>query len=134
MLKKVFLHFWSLRREFIRYFVIGTSGVVLDIGTLYLLKEYVHLRPVVAVVLNQIFLVNYAFFLNKLWAFKAKGVTHRQMIKFFILAGFNYLFSVGWMWFFNEVRHFNYLLVRIIGIILSVGWNFLLYKHWVYKH
>lgn len=132
MIKKLVLHIWNARREFIRYFVIGVSGVVLDVGTLYLLTEYAHLRPVFAIIINQAFLINYGFFLNKIWAFKSKGITHRQMMRFYLLAGANYLFSVGWMWFFNETQHFNYLLVRVSNVILAVGWNFLLYKHWVY--
>ncbi len=133
MLKKIILHFWSLRREFAKYFIIGISGVILDIGTLFLLKEYANIRPVVAVIINQAFLINYAFFLNKIWAFKSKGMTHRQMIRFYLLAGANYLFSVAWMWFFNERLEYNYIVARLANVALAVGWNFLLYKHWVYR-
>ena len=48
MFKKLFFHFWSMRHQFIRYFVIGLGAMVLDIGSLYVLKEYLHFRPVVA--------------------------------------------------------------------------------------
>lgn len=133
MLKKLFLHFWSMRQQFARYFVIGLGAVVLDIGSLYLLKEYLHLRPVIAVVINGIFILNYVFFLNKYWAFKSTGVTHKQIVRFFILAGINYGVAIGWMYIFNHKIGFNYLLVRIANIALSVAWNFLLYKYWVYK-
>jgi len=134
MLKKLFLHFWSMRHQFARYFVIGLGAVVLDVGSLYLLKQYLHLRPVVAVIINGIFLINYVFFLNKYWAFKSTGVTHKQIVRFFILAGVNYVISITWMYIFNHKLGFNYLLVRVANIALSVAWNFLLYKYWVYKH
>ena len=65
MLKKIFLRFWSMRHQFARYFVIGLGAVVLDIGSLYLLKEYLHLRPVMAVIVNGVFILNYVFFLKK---------------------------------------------------------------------
>ncbi len=133
MLKKIFLHFWSVRHQFARYFVIGFSGVILDIGSLFLLKQYLHWRPVVAVIINGIFLLNYVFFLNKYWAFKSSGVTRKQMARFFILAGINYAISITWMYIFNEKFAVNYLVVRVANIALSVAWNFLLYKHWVYK-
>jgi len=133
MFKKILLHFWSLRREFVKYFIIGVSGVILDVGTLYLLKEYAHVRPVVAVIINQAFLINYGFFLNKFWAFKSKGMTHRQIVRFYLLAGANYLFSIAWMWLFSEHLGVNYLIARVANVALAVGWNFLLYKHWVYK-
>jgi len=134
MLRKIIIHLWSMRHQFARYFTIGISGVILDIGSLYLLKEYLHFRPVVAVIVNGIFLLNYVFFLNKYWAFKSAGVTHKQMVRFFILAGINYAISVGWMYFFNEKLLINYLLARVANIALSVAWNFLLYKYWVYRH
>lgn len=134
MIKKIFLHFWAMRHEFVRYFVIGLGAVVLDVGTLFILKQYLHFLPVVAVVINGIFLLNYVFFFNKYWAFKSKGVTHKQMVKFFILAGINYAISIGWMYLFNHQLGFNYLLVRVANIALSVAWNFLLYKFWVFKH
>ncbi|TSC84789.1 MAG: Uncharacterized protein G01um101413_173 [Parcubacteria group bacterium Gr01-1014_13] len=134
MLKKLFLHFWSVRHQFVRYFVIGLGAVVLDIGSLYLLKEYLHLRPVMAVIVNGIFILNYVFFLNKYWAFKSTGITHKQMIRFFILAGANYGIAIAWMYIFNHQLGLNYLIVRLANIALSVTWNFLLYKFWVYKH
>lgn len=134
MIKKIILYFWSMRHQFARYFIIGFSGVILDVGSLYLLKQYLQLRPVVAVIINGIFLLNYVFFLNKHWTFKSNGITHEQIIRFFILAGFNYAVSIGWMFFFNEKIGINYLLTRISNIALAVAWNFLLYKYWVYKH
>jgi putative flippase GtrA len=134
MIKKTVLYFWSARHQFARYFIIGSCAVILDVGTLYLLKEYLHLRPVVAVIINGAVLINFIFFLNKHWTFKSGGATHKQIVRFFILAGFNYLVSVGWMFIFNEKIGFNYLATRVFNIALSVAWNFLLYKYWVYKH
>lgn len=122
----------SAKKQFLKYFIIGVSGVFLDITTLYFLKEYFDFRPVSAVVLNQVLILNYVFFLNKSWSFGSKGATRRQMTKFYILAGFNYIFSVIWMWILNEKFLVNYLLARVINIALAVSWNFLLYKFWVF--
>ena len=123
-----------MRHQFVRYFMVGFSGLFLDIGSLYLLSDIWHIRPVLAVSINGFFLLNYVFFLNKHWTFKSQGVTHRQMIKFFILAGFNYLVSVGWMYMFNERIGIDHLVARVANIVLAVSWNFLLYKYWVYRH
>ena len=123
-----------MRQQFARYFIIGIGAVVLDVGSLYLLKQYLHFRPFVAVITNGIFVLSYVFFLNKYWAFKATGVTHKQIIKFLILSGINYAIAIGWMYIFNDKLGFNYLIVRLANIALSVAWNFLLYKHWVYNH
>ena len=71
--------------------------------------------------------------MNKLWSFKANGDTHKQLVRFFMVAGFNYLVAIIWMWIWN--KHFGYdaKIARIANIVLSTSWNFLLYKHFVYK-
>lgn len=123
-----------MRLQFIKYFVTGLSGVVLDIGSLYLFKTYLHLLPVTAVIINQFFLLNYIFFLNKYWSFKSIGTTHQQLRRFLLLSTLNYAISVAWMWLLNSHWGVNYLLARLMNIILSVGWNFLLYRGWVYAN
>lgn len=133
MIKKSFLYFWSLRQEFIKYFIVGFSGLFLDVGTLILFKKYFHWSAVMAVVVNQIFLLAYNFCLNKYWSFKNKEMPHYQLVRYFILAGVNYLFSVVMMYIFSQKIGFDYRLVRILTIALMVSWNFFLYKYWVYR-
>jgi len=133
MVKKLLLYFWHAREQFVRYFITGCSGVILDMATLYSFKEFFHLRPVVAVIFNQMIIAGYIFTLNKYWSFKAVGLSHKQLIRFLIVLFFNYLLAILWMWFWNHLLHLNYLLVRLANIALSVGWNFLLYKIWVFS-
>ena len=124
---------WSFRREFFRYFMVGGSAFVLDMSSLYLVKEHFDLQPVEAVIINQAFILAYVFFLNKKWSFGATGQTHPQLVRFLILAGSNYLISIAWIWFFSHVLLVNYLIARVLNIMLATSWNFLLYKYWVYK-
>ena len=119
-------------RGFARYFAIGISGVVLDIGSLYALKEYAGFSPAVSVAINQLFMLNYVFFLNKYWAFGSLGTTHREMIRFYSLAVANWLFSVAWIWALSSFGA-NYLLARLLNIALAVLWNYVLYRSWVFK-
>jgi putative flippase GtrA len=134
MWQKYYQLFWAQRKQLLRYFITGVSAVVLDIITLYIFKEYWHLKPVVAVIINQILMLNYVFFINKYWSFEEKNRTSKkQVTRFFILASFNYIFSVFCMWGLNEKLAFNYLLVRMFSIALMTAWNFLIYKFWVYR-
>ncbi len=124
---------WSWRHQFIKYFIIGISGVVLDMGLLWLFKEKGKIRAVEAVALTQIFTLSYNFLLNKYWAFKNKGLNHKQMIRYLLTAGANYVFAVVFMWVFNEKMGFNYLIVRLASIAIMVSWNFLLYRFWIFR-
>lgn len=133
MLKKTLHYLWNLRRQFIKYFIVGFSGLFLDIGSLILFKEVLGISPVLAVVINQIFLLTYNFSLNKYWSFRNKEMPQKQIVRYGILAGANYLVSVSAMYIFNHRFGFDYRIVRVGTIILMVSWNFFLYKYWVYK-
>lgn len=133
MIKRSALYLWSLRRQFAKYFIVGFSGVFLDMGTLILFKETFGLTPVLAVIINQTFLLVYNFSLNKYWTFRNQEIPHKQIARYLTLAGFNYAFAVGAMYLFNHIMKWDYRLVRLGTIALAVSWNFFLYKYWVYK-
>lgn len=147
MVKKAISYFWSVRKQFVNYFITGISGTILDIGLLFLLVNVLQMRPALAVALNQIVVLVYIFCLNKYWTFCASGMTHRQLARFLLVYVGNYTFAILWMWFFTEVFslragfgevyllleiYYN-LIVRLANIALSICWNFFLYKYFVYK-
>jgi len=132
MAKKIIIFLWSHRVQFSKYFIVGVSAVALDMASLIFFKEYLGIKPMIAVIINQLFIIFYVFFLNKHWSFKEKGETHRQIVRFFIIVGFNYCFSVTAMYILNHRLNFDYRLVRLGSIILAVSWNFFFYKYWVY--
>ncbi|MBP7992205.1 MAG: GtrA family protein [Candidatus Magasanikbacteria bacterium] len=128
---------WPYRHEFLRYFVVGASAFILDTGSLYILTEHLQWQAVWSLALTQPFILVLVFWANQAWSFGAKGTKKEsswQLIKFFSLALANYSFALGWMWVVHHEFGLNALVARIANILLAVGWNFLLYKYWVYKN
>lgn len=134
MIKDIIKKLWASRAQFAKYFLVGLSALFLDVGSLYLLKEYARLRPVAAVAINQVFMVAYVFLLNKYWSFGARGCAATQAARFLVVMFLNYIIAIGWMWFFNEKFGLDYRLARVANIAVAVAWNFLLYKYWVYAN
>jgi len=132
MIKKILKQIWKNRLQFLKYTIIGSSGFVLDMLTLVALKEGLGLSPLVSVIINQLLMINYIFFLNKYWTFRAKGIAKDQMMRFWVLMLWNYSFAIVIMWFGNIVLEINYIYVRILSIMVTVTWNFILYKQWVF--
>ncbi len=132
LVKKLIRHFWFNRYQFLRYFMVGTSGFVIDLGALIIFKRYFGLDPIVSVVFSQIVAMIYVFILNKIWSFKERSMPHKQFVRYAILTAFNYLFGIAMMYVFQRKFGFDYKLVRLVSVMLATSWNFLLYKHWVY--
>jgi putative flippase GtrA len=132
MLKKTVSFLWSLRRQFIKYFIVGISAVVIDMGTLVFLKEFLGINPVPSVIANQIIVMSFVFTTNKYWSFRSLIYSHRQVARYAIVASFDYFFAICAMYVFNGLLDFDYRLVRLASIAAAVSWNFFLYKYWVY--
>lgn len=132
-IKNIITLVWSLRHQFMRYFCVGFSAFIFDIGSLMLLKEIVGWPPILAVVANQVFILTYIFLLNKYWSFNNRDLPHRQMVRFLVLVACNYTFSVTTMFIFNHLLALDYRLVRICTIAFAAGFNFFTYRYWVYK-
>ena len=121
------------KKKFVKYFVVGISGLILDIGLLYLASDVWDIRPLFALLVTQIIVITYNYLLNKYWSFESRGAHGRELARYSVVLGFNYLFGEAAMYVGNEVLSIHHLLIRVITVALAVSWNFLLYNYWVYK-
>ena len=58
--------------KFVKFGVVGASGMLVHGGVLYLLKEQVGLNPFVANTIGFITAATTNYFLNRVWTFKSK--------------------------------------------------------------
>lgn len=133
MIKPLFQKLYSHRDQFLRYFVIGTSGFVIDLSTLALFIDIFKWSAVVSLMINQFIVLGYIFYLNKKWAFQSVGKTGGEVRRYLTLYFFNYLFAIAWMYVWHDMYGFEPKLVRIANVIFSTSWNFFLYKYFVYR-
>tara|TARA_Y100001970_G_scaffold274265_1_gene373730 strand:- start:240 stop:689 length:450 start_codon:yes stop_codon:yes gene_type:complete len=133
MINRCFIFLRSIRKQFFCFFVVGITGLAIDMASLVFLKEVFGIRPIYAVIVSQIGVLVYNFSLNKFWSFENTQRPHKQAVRYTTLAGANYLFSVVVMYIFTEMLSFDYRIVRIASIGCMGCWNFFLYKYWVYK-
>ena len=134
MLKKICNYLLQNKIQFLRYVVVGFSGFLIDISTLYVLSKIYNINPTISVVFNQMIVLTYNFTLNRLWTFGGGGTPQKQLVRYLTLMFCNYFLSVILMYIFNEIVGIDEILVRIGSIALMVLWNFALYKTWVYKN
>lgn len=126
-----YLH--ASKKQIAKFLLVGVSSAMLDLGLLVVLKEQLHLRPFLAVAIDQIIVISFNFLVNKFWSFGSKTLSVKQLIRYLSLVGFNYCSSIVLMYIFSEIIGINYLIVRVGSIGLLMSFNFVMYKHWVYK-
>lgn len=126
-------HAWAERLKFAKYVIVGVSSVAIDVALLTIFVEWLNLDPTTSVVINSAFVMAFNFTLNKKWSFGSTGASHKELVRYLILAAWNYVFSVGAMYVGNDVWGLPYLLVRLGSIACMVLWNFALFRFWVYR-
>jgi putative flippase GtrA len=125
--------------QFVRFCVVGGSGVFVDMGITTLFVELVGLDPRLAAMFGFCVAVVSNFTLNRLWTFSDQAKTSRA----FSFTGFLAICSVGMgisigvmhlcMVYLGMAAYPWYYLARFIGIGVATVWNFAGSKYIAFK-
>ncbi len=116
--------------KFLKFGVVGASGMVVHFGVLYLCKEILHLNPFVANTIGFITAATTNYILNRIWTFRSKekqvGV---EYMKFILVSVVGLGINNGTLWLtghllpaWNEDWRFYILWVFAVGV--TTLWNF----------
>jgi putative flippase GtrA len=116
--------------QFIRFCIVGGSGMVVDMGITFALTEIVGLDPRLSAVFGFALAVINNYIFNRLWTFKnVSSASHTfSFSSFFIISTIGMAISIGIMHlvmvYFLPQEGFQYLIARFIGIVVATFWNF----------
>ncbi|PKL65756.1 MAG: glycosyltransferase family 2 protein [Methanomicrobiales archaeon HGW-Methanomicrobiales-3] len=121
---------WREWKRVFKFGIVGLSGIIVNLGILWLLVEYALLDKNIASLIAIEISILHNFVWNDLWTFRAKEDV-RITSRWQRLIAFN-LVSIGgsvinWGLFLLLTAGFSvyYLLAQLIGILVAFVWNFL---------
>jgi dolichol-phosphate mannosyltransferase len=115
-----------------KYYLVGASGVLVNLGILYALKEYVGLWYLLSSAIAIYVSMTTNFVLNKTWTFKdtmVKQSTLFMYVKFLGISVMGMLIQLGYNYIFVDALHLYYILAAFISIVIASGVNFVLNRH-----
>lgn len=128
------IHLFSQSKTFIQYCIVGVSATLVDVISLYVLVEYVHLPILLGSFFAFLVAVLESFILNKYWTFKNNDKNIRkQLIKFFIVATIGLGLTLFFMFILTHVFSIQYIIAKLCTSVLVLTWNFIGNKHWSFK-
>lgn len=129
-LLKLRLSLWQIER-FIRFGVVGFSGVFVDMGIFYLLRDVSGLALTRSAILSSEVAIISNFFLNDFWTFgdisrKQKGAKKqiKRFLKFQIICLAGLILNVLIVNVLFNIFNFNEYIAKLIAIALVTVWNF----------
>lgn len=118
---------------FLKYAVVGVMGTAIDVGSLYVFVERLHIPVLIAAALSFLLAVINNFLLNKFWTFQnGSRNLRKQFIKFSLVSLVGLGLTEVCMALLVYGLRIGYLPSKLVtsGIVLT--WNFLANKHWTF--
>ena len=113
--------------KFIKFCLVGLSGMLIDFGTTWVLKEKVRVNKYIANSTGFILAATSNYIWNRFWTFHSEN-THvtTEYLSFILISlaglGLNNLI----LYFFNDKLKFNFYLSKLIAVGFVTIWNFVL--------
>ena len=113
--------------KFLKFCVVGASGMLIDFGTTWLLKERLRINKYIANSTGFILAATSNYILNRLWTFKSHDPDITvQYISFVLISvaglGINNLV----IYILNDRYKYNFYLSKLFAIAVVTIWNFLM--------
>jgi len=119
---------------FIKYAIVGTTGTLIDLGSLYIFVEYFGLSVLISAIFSFLLAVVNNFTWNKIWTFENKSKNLRKLfIKFLMVSLVGLILTISMMAIFVNILKIWYMFAKILTSGVVLVWNFLANKYWTFK-
>ena len=124
MIKEI-LHNQTLIERFLKFCIVGGSGVVVDFGITYLAKEFLKLNKYVANSLGFICAATSNYILNRTWTFGSSDPDiAMQYLQFFGFSLVGLAINNLVIYLLHGRVKWNFYIVKLIATCVVTFWNF----------
>ena len=124
-MKSLFVIDKLLISKFLKFGIVGCSGMIIDLGITYLCKEILRINKFISNGIGFILAATSNYFFNRIWTFNSQteeiGV---QYIQFMIVSTIGLAINSLSLYFFNEKLKWNFYLSKLVAIGITTIWNF----------
>jgi dolichol-phosphate mannosyltransferase len=122
---------WREWTKVFRFGIVGISGIVVNLGLLYVLVQYLHSEDLLASFIATELAILNNFVWNDTWTFRSvenKELSSRwhRLIAFNVVSAGGVAINLGIFYALTRWFGIYYLLAQLVGILIAFSWNFLL--------
>ncbi len=115
----------DLLRKFIKFGLVGFSGVFVDFGVTSLLREVLDFNQYIANSTGFLCAVISNYTLNRVWTFRSRDPqVAAQFSKFLIASLIGLGLNNGIIYLLHELAHFHFYIAKLIATAIVMFWNF----------
>ncbi len=111
--------------KFIKFGVVGCSGMIIDFGTTYLCKEKLRLNKYLSNCIGFILAATSNYFLNRIWTFEShKEEIAVQYMQFMFVSTIGLGINSLVLYLLADKLKWNFYFSKLIAIATTTIWNF----------
>ena len=111
--------------KFLRFCIVGASGMIIDFGTTWLLKEKGKVNKYIANSTGFILAASSNYLFNRIWTFESHDPEIGfQYLSFIIISSIGLGINNLVIYFLNDRLKFNFYISKLIAIMVVTIWNF----------
>lgn len=117
---------WPFFWKFIKFGVVGFSGLFVDFGITYITKEWFKVQKYVANGIGFCTAATTNYFLNRIWTFQSQNPEIAvEFIQFFVISLIGLAINTLILWILISKYKINFYLSKLFAIGVVTIWNFL---------
>jgi putative flippase GtrA len=111
--------------KFLKFGVVGGSGVIVDFGVTYLCKEKLRIQKYVSNAIGFTVAATTNYILNRIWTFQSKNPQiGREYLSFIIISLIGLAINTFILWVLHKKFGWNFYLSKLFAIGVVTIWNF----------
>jgi len=111
--------------KFIKFGIVGFSGVFVDFGITYVCKEWLKIQKYIANSIGFIFAASSNYILNRTWTFRSNNPeVAREYTEFFVISLVGLGLANLIVWLIHGKAKWNFYLSKLFAIGVVTIWNF----------
>jgi len=115
----------ELISKFIKFGVVGFSGLFVDFGLTYFTKEKLHIPKYVANAIGFMSAATSNYFLNRIWTFESHNPEIMlEYSQFILISIIGLVINTFILWLLVSRFKFNFYLAKVFAIGVVTIWNF----------
>jgi len=115
----------ELWEKFFKFGIVGFSGIFVDFGITYLLKEKLKVQKYLSNAIGLLSAATSNYFLNRVWTFQSSNPNVAvEYTEFILISLVGLAINTLILWFLVTRFKMNFYLSKAIGIIVVMLWNF----------
>lgn len=123
----------SFLLKFVKFGIVGFSGVLVDFSITFACKEYLRIQKYVANAIGFTIAATTNYFLNRVWTFESTNPNiMMEFTRFFVIAliglGINSLI----VWAMSGKLKVNFYIAKLAATVVVTGWNFLINAYYTF--